>query len=129
VAIELPEFGRRWERKLKKGRESLRELYDRTCPVDAGAISELGTCKTCGRQIKEPPEPDPIPPGTQIPVDPEKAELQKQFYKRVNAQQKEREQRAAAKTKHTSEADESADPPKRDWVGVLDQIGLRKRYW
>jgi hypothetical protein len=74
MGIELPESQRRWVKKLQRGRPTLRELYDKLCPVDAGAVGPLGTCTTCGRQIKEPPEPDPVPNGVMVPVDEEKAE-------------------------------------------------------
>jgi hypothetical protein len=128
MGIELPEFQRRWVKKLQRGRPTLRELYDKLCPVDAGAVGPLGTCTTCGRQIKEPPEPDPVPNGVMVPVDEEKAERLREFYKRLNAQRKERE--APAKAERKKEVQRLPgetvpdDPPKgRDWAAVLDADG------
>jgi hypothetical protein len=60
MGIELPEFQRRLERKVKKGRPGLRAMYERLCSVDGVEASQLGACPVCGRQILPPPEPDPI---------------------------------------------------------------------
>jgi hypothetical protein len=96
MAIEGPEFQRRWERKLKKTRPGLKALLERTCEIDGVQASERGVCPVCGRQVFQ-VERDPVPADVLRPIDPAKAELQKQFYARLERQRKEREQEELAR--------------------------------
>jgi hypothetical protein len=72
MGIELREFHDRLLKKCTEKDKRLKALYDTVCPVDAGVLSPLGTCTVYGRQVHEPPEPDPIPDDVLRPVDPEK---------------------------------------------------------
>jgi hypothetical protein len=68
-------------------------------------------------------------------LDPAKAELQRAFFKRYNAEKPQREQEAAARQQPKTYGPvrlpgESYpdDPPRRDWAKVLTQHGLIPRW-
>jgi hypothetical protein len=97
MGLETPAFQRRLIKKLQKGRPTLQELLERICPKDGVPVTSAGACPVCRAQIQEPPEPDPIPDGVMRPVDPAKAELQRQFYARLARQRAEREGRSRSR--------------------------------
>ncbi len=133
MAIELPEFQRRFEKKLRKGRPGLKALLERTCEVDSvQADPSKGQCRVCRRQVFQ-VERDPIPPDVPRFVDQEKAALQKQFYGRLERQRKEREQEELARQQPKKvelfPGESLPDQePKRDWSRYVDANGFVRRW-
>lgn len=141
MGIELREFHERLIKKCNEKNKRLKKLYSRTCETcGKPAEPSTGTCGTCGRQVFQ-VERDPVPAGVMIPVDPEKAQRLKEFYARLERQQKEREQVAAA-TRPTAPSTGTTDvrrlpgeslpgeesEEKRDWSRALAAVGLRRLY-
>ena len=130
MGIELPEFQRRFERKTRKQGAGLKALYGRTCEKDGvEADAATGRCRVCRRQVF-PVEHDPVPAGVLRPVDPAKAQLQRDFYARLERQRQEREQ---AETQPKRDVQllpgESlpGDEEKRDWSKALRALGIVTR--
>jgi hypothetical protein len=133
MGIEHAAFHRRLQRKMRSKDARLAELYARTCTVcGKPADPSTGTCGTCGRQVFQ-VERDPVPAGVMRPVDPEKAQRLKEFYARLERQQKEREKAATPTPPRTverlpGESLPGEEPEKRDWSRALAAVGLRRLY-
>jgi uncharacterized Zn finger protein (UPF0148 family) len=135
MALELPEFGRRFEKKLKKTRPGLKALLERTCEKDGTQTDpSTGRCPVCRAQIVQ-IERDPVPADVLRPVDPAKSELQKQFYARLERQRKEREQEELARQQPKKvellpgeSLPDQESATKRDWSKYIGLDGFVRRW-
>jgi hypothetical protein len=124
MGIELNEFHRRLRRRLVTKGDQLNEFLAGLCPVDRIPLPDSGVCRVCGRQVREPVEQDPIPAGVMVPVDEAKAARLREFYRRYNAERRQRDEAEAAARKTSTTQPEPERG--RDWSRVVTSDGRLK---